>query len=236
MANPAFELAKILEGWKLEEKASPTSARLSYARSINAQQPEVVGSGMAHLVDLRSRISDLRARGTDVEPFEWALPRWQAAFISAAGDIRTSALSPDERRDYPISIERLNGLKGFGIVLDAHAAGLQPRPEFVARIDAAINEAQAFVRDADISEEHRHYLLALLARIRSAMYEGRPAQMREAVNEFVGATVVAESTAEEGQKKGWANVRNNLLHPAIAGAAGNLLTQGIGVVAGFIGG
>lgn len=233
MVNPAFELAKIFEGWKLDPKPNPVGARRNYAKQIGLRESEVLRLGMSHLVDIASRISDLKARGIDVSPFEYGIRFWQDAFMTAA---TATSSSPASGADFPITEERLNGLKSFGLVLDAHAAGLQPRPEFVARIEQAIDQAQEFVRSADISEELQHYLLGLLARIRAAMHEGRPSQMREAVNEFVGATLVAEETAEEGKRKGWADMRNNLLQSAIAGAAGNLLSQGIGVVAGFIGG
>jgi hypothetical protein len=236
MVNPAVELAKIFEGWKTDAQVGPVGARTNYARSLGVAQVEVVNRGMAHVVDLVSRARDLKAGGTDVEPFEWALPRWQAAFIAAAADERAAPLSDAERANFPISIERLNVLKSFGIVLDMHAAALQPRPEFVAGIEAAVDDAEEFVRAAEISEELRHYLLGLLERIRAALREGRPTSMREAVAEFVGATVLVENTVDEEQRSGWAQIRKNLLTPVIAGAGGNLLSQGIGVVVGFIGG
>lgn len=232
MVNPAFGLAKIFEGWRLKAKVGPAQARAHYAEEIGVREPEVVRLGMGHLVDIGSRISDLKARGLDVSPFEWGLPHWQAAFVAAASAANNAPATPTR---YPISDDRLYALKSFGLFLDAHAAGLQPRPEFVAGIEEAIDEAWEFVGNADIAEETRHYLLALLARIRSAVREGRPFEMREAVNEFVGATVVAESTLDPEQRKGWAEIRKTLLTPVLAGAGGNLLSQGVGVVAGLIG-
>ena len=235
MVNPAFELAKIFDGWAVDPKTAPVGARRNYARSVDLSPAQVVNRGMGHLVDLVARGRDLKARGIDVAPFEWAIPRWQSAFIAAAADNRTSALSEAQREEYPISIERLNMLKSYGIVLDAHAAALQPRPEFVARIEEAIDDAAQFVRAADISEELRHYLLGLLERIRTAMHEGRPSSMRETVTEFVGTTVLVENTVDEKQRQGWAEIRKNLLTPVLAGAGGNLLSQSVGVVAGLIG-
>jgi hypothetical protein len=234
MANPAFELAEILEAWRPGKSGGPKGAREDYAHVLRTEPHAVVSLGMAHIVDLGYRISDLKTRGFNVETSEWALPRWQAAFVAAAHDNRTTILD-HERHDYPMSPDALNGLKTFGMVLETHAAALQPRPEFAARIEEAVEQAEEFVDSADVTEELRHYLLGLLARVRAAMHEGRPSQMREAMNEFVGATVVVENTVEESQRKGWADVRNNLLQPALAGAVGNLLSQGIGVVAGFIG-
>lgn len=235
MVNPALEFAKIFEGWKAEAKGGPVVARRNYARSLGIPVSTVTRMGMKNLVDIGARIEEMKSRGSDVEPFEYGLPRWQTSFVLALADKRT-AIPDEERATWPIPVEQLHGIKSFGLLLEAHAAALQPRPEFVDRIEGALEEAEEFVRTVDVSVEHRHYLLGLLARIRAALHEGRPGNMRDATNEFVGATVVAESAAPEEQKGKWAAVRNNIVEQALGGAAGNLIAQGLGVAAIYIAG
>lgn len=236
MKNPAYALAEIFEGWVYGGDGGDANlplARRRYAQEREVTEYEVVLRGMECLVEIDERIEELQAAGIDVSFAVYGISRWQAAFLTAA---QTQNGQRANNPTSPIPADHFMHLKAFASLIEANAAGLTPRPEFVASIEAAITAAEEFVREVEVTEENRHYLLACLARIRAALYAGRPAEMRAAVNEFVGATVAQEQQATDASEQGkWADVRSNILRPVLTGAAGGVLTQGFTAVVGLIG-
>lgn len=234
MTNPAYELAAIFEGWKYGGGVSLRVARGNFAKQRGMSESEVIASGMAAIVEIRQRLEAISAMGVDTGGFRASLPSWQQDFTNAAVSNPRDAEATGAAK-YPTSIERLNSIKGLGAFLDLQAVSYRPRPEYIAKIDAAIADAEAFVKDADLQDEFRHYLLALLARIRTALKNGHLSEYRAAVHEFVGATVSAENMAPAESKPGWRNIRETVLIPVLDGTAANLLSAGIVSVAGLIG-
>jgi hypothetical protein len=231
MSNPARELARILDGWGYGKGKSPQQARKEYAQSRGMAEDAVARRALGSLVEIESVLADLTALGDDVGMFTETLPHWQSGLLNAATRSQSAQAGQTATA---IGKGHLDLLKALSTLIESKGAALRPSPATVADIEAAIAGAEEFVCAVDILEETRHYLLGLLARIRSAVRDGRPTELRSAVNEYVGATTAVER-ANPGEAGRWAKAREGILQPILNNAVGGVLTQGVVRMIGLIG-
>ena len=233
MANPAYELLEILEAWKHGNGLTAQQARARYAQGRGESESAVIRRVMACIVDIEELINERRAAGEDVASLDYALPLWQTDALHAIAAVTQQVVH--NRAVDAAPVDHLMHLRTFGSRLEREGGALAPRPEAIAALDGALEDAVAFIEDADLADSDRRYLLALLESTRGALHAGRPLAFRKALSEFLGAALLVERTMPEERRNSWTKLREQLLYPTLAGAAGNLLAQALIVAPSLLG-
>ncbi|MCK0117000.1 hypothetical protein MWU57_08120 [Isoptericola sp. S6320L] len=232
--NPAYHLAEILKNLEYGNGKGAVQVRREYAKQRGMSEDALIRLAMQYLLEVEERIGEVEALNLGAAPYRSALPKWQTGITHG---FTTNANSSVPKQPRPvISEDQYALLLAFGNLLESRGAALMPAPAVVDSVAAAIDEAVEFVKSIDdVSEETRHYLLALLERIRSALRSGHAGDFRSAVHEFAGATVMAEETAPAETKSRWQKLRETVLRPVLTNAGGGVLSQGVINAVGLIG-
>lgn len=230
MRNAAAELANLFDAWALPRGRSPQDHRAAVAGGHDRTLTEELSRAMQLFAKIEDHLEALERLNVDVTHFRDTLPRWQEAFLSFDHAWRqnlngnANCIAPDH----------LRMLRALASQIDLMGAVLAPPAARIAAALRKVDEAEAFVRDAeDLSEGTRHYLLALLAEIREALVDGRPNEAAPKMAEFVGAVTLVEHASPDGSptRAKWAAFVHDVAATFVGGSlviAGQIAASGIG--------
>lgn len=95
-------------------------------------------------------------------------------------------------------------LRSLAITTDVAGGSVQLGPESIEKVEAAITDAEDFIKGAEeIRDSLRLHLLGLLAAIREAVENGRADQAGPLVAEFIGTTSLTAEVVPEPHRSAW---------------------------------
>ncbi|PWD51319.1 hypothetical protein C8046_12265 [Serinibacter arcticus] len=198
------------------------------AKKAGTNYSDQTVAAMRALANLVSELDDLQARGMIDVNARHGIPDWVKAVLSedfpwGAGVNRTTPA---------ISEASLANLRTIGHLIEVYGSTQFPRSEALDGVIAAIGDARSHIEGAGLADSTKHYLFSVLARIEEALTSRRPRDYVAAVNEFVGATAVAEAAESDPERKVWWVGLRDTFVDSFAKAGGQSLWAGTVLVAG----
>lgn len=204
MSNPARELATIIETW-----SESGEAKAYVQRELGKDQsgwPRQMRA-MRLVLEVEATLRWMSGTGRDVDVFLEALPAWQKVVLHY----------PHSWQSVRSATDRLDMLKGLAAILDTVAGGQEVD---VKRMQNAVDEAEALVRDGDdVDPALREYVAKLSAHIRGILdvYETTGSfELMEALMQlrlFMDAAAHRAGSAE--RRSSFEKVSDVLRHPFI---------------------
>lgn len=206
MANPARELADLLEMWQVPQNRSPMQARTASAKERGTDWSRDHTNACRLLVDIDRWIKRIEQRGIPVDGYWETLPRWQRAVFS------TDHAWGQQFAGGAVAIERdpLHILRSLAVSIDLAGGALDITPATAAAALKIIERTEVLVREAaEISDSLRHHILGMLAELREVIESGAGDRIGPLVAEVIGTATLVAERAPEPQRAKWRTVASD---------------------------